>query len=74
MAIYVTICHCRGQRSLVSTTLGLIMYLRSPSEFSRYSIGEETRWAYGCICEHFIFVVMLVALKYSLASQLKESL
>ena len=44
-----------GQRSLVSTTLGLIMYLRSPSEFGRYSIGEETRWVW--LAAHMIIIL-----------------
>ena len=61
-----------GQRSLVSTTLGLIMYLRSPSEFSRYSIGEETRWVWPAhminILSHYVYSLDI---QFSIAAKRK---
>ena len=42
------------------------MYLRSPSEFGRYSVGEETRWVRSLMsCDATIVLPCSLEVKFS---------
>ena len=46
LVVIALICACSGQRSFISTPTGLVLHMRSPSEFARLALTEEAR----CVC------------------------